>query len=1223
MIGGRLLMTGFALPLLFAAVTGASAPGDSAAAAVMHAPVAFAKRTFATAAQLPAPVAFALDDTGAVYTANALRYDGHGIFDVRAYPNLQGDLRIRSLRERRVATEQWVRSGLLDTPERKVTLRELAGHADQVRRLEDRDGDGRADRVTAIADGMNDLLQGAAAGVLPWGGRVYATVIPDLWELRDSTGNGDWTRRSLQYGFGVHMGQAGHDLHGLVMGLDGWLYWSVGDRGFDLVTREGRHLVGHTGAVFRCWPDGTGLEVFARGLRNPQELAFTDEGDLFTGDNNADVGDRSRLLYLPMGGDGGWTYYQQFRRGCGPWTSERMWEKPGDVAASGASGASGAFGDAVQPTWTLPTLDYLGTCPSGFTAYPGTGLPHTYDGTLWLADFLGGVQAFRVTPEGAGFAMRDWHWAWRDGWGINDFDFGPDGRAWALHWGESWGIDDGARLDVLTPPAAGVDTALVSEVRQRLRAGFTPLDVAALRALLAHADRRLRQRASFELARRGAVAELADVAAHDARPLARRHALWALGVIAHARGAAVVAPHVLLALADADPEVRRVAATVAGELGAAAAVPRLVPLLADDAPRVRFAAAQALAALRGRATAALVHALAENADADRLLRFAYARALAAGTPADTLAAFASHANRAVRLGALLALREARSERVAAFLDDADTQVATEAARAAYDLDLPLARRALALRLPALRADLRTEAVALRALHAAANGGGAAEARAVAAFAADSATSEPWRTEALVVLSTWDAPSDFDGVWGRLRTPAPREPGNARAAIAAVLPVVLDRARGEDLAVALELARRHNLTLSNTQLARWAGDEALDTATRVHALRWLAARGAPEAPAALAAALAGRDDSLFVAAYALRLAADPAATIASARRTFTSPAVPLAVRQAAIRALGATAAPAAQAFVQQRLAELARGAVDSSLALDLAEAGRRAGTAWAGLPPADPEALPTLWPLLHGGDATRGQRVFETHAAAQCVRCHAVDGVGGDVGPDLGMIGAHDRTYLLQALVQPNAQLAPGYGTLALTLRDASEVTGMLRDSTAAALRLRTDGGERRVPRDSIVARSVAASVMPPMFGTLTPHELRDVIAWLATRREDVPGVPLPGDAGVTPRLAGRTFASGLRMGANQRRTFAVPAGALAFVAVCGVDDASPGGQVGFAVRVDGRTLWRSGARRHGALARVHVPLPPGARVLELVVDDGGNGTANDVAGWAAAGWQLR
>ena len=156
------------------------------------------------------------------------------------------------------------------------------------------------------------------------------------------------------------------------------------------------------GAVFRCELDGSNLEVVFRGLRNPQELAFNDLGDLFTVDNNSDGGDKARIEYLPDGGDVGWEMHYQTLEGAnkrGPWEQEHEWFMfdPTDV---------------VQPAWLTPPVAHLTDGPSGLVAYPGVGFPEKYNGAMFVCDFLGGdaysqIWSFKLEPKSAGYEMKD------------------------------------------------------------------------------------------------------------------------------------------------------------------------------------------------------------------------------------------------------------------------------------------------------------------------------------------------------------------------------------------------------------------------------------------------------------------------------------------------------------------------------------------------------------------------------------------------------------------------------------------------------------------------------------------------------------------------------------------------------------------------------------------------------------------------------------------------
>jgi putative heme-binding domain-containing protein len=82
-------------------------------------------------------------------------------------------------------------------------------------------------------------------------------------------------------------------------------------------------------------------------------------------------------------------------------------------------------------------------------------------------------------------------------------------------------------------------------------------------------------------------------------------------------------------------------------------------------------------------------------------------------------------------------------------------------------------------------------------------------------------------------------------------------------------------------------------------------------------------------------------------------------------------------------------------------------------------------------------------LAHRGDVERGRRLF-TGNRLSCVSCHGMPGDGGDIGPDLFDVGRkHDRAYVITAVLRPSVDLAPGYGTVSLTLKDGTAIEGKL------------------------------------------------------------------------------------------------------------------------------------------------------------------------------------
>ncbi|HEX8310002.1 MAG TPA: c-type cytochrome, partial [Chthoniobacteraceae bacterium] len=128
--------------------------------------------------------------------------------------------------------------------------------------------------------------------------------------------------------------------------------------------------------------------------------------------------------------------------------------------------------------------------------------------------------------------------------------------------------------------------------------------------------------------------------------------------------------------------------------------------------------------------------------------------------------------------------------------------------------------------------------------------------------------------------------------------------------------------------------------------------------------------------------------------------------------------------------------------------------------------------------------------------------FKEHAVAQCLRCHKVQGAGGEAGPDLTGIGARkDRRYLLESIVVPAAQIAEGFQSLLVTLKNGDMQMGVIRAETNDDLTLvPTVPGAAPVviKKAEIKERENAPSGMPPMGDLLTKREIRDILEYVAS-----------------------------------------------------------------------------------------------------------------------------
>ena len=142
-----------------------------------------------------------------------------------------------------------------------------------------------AEAPVAFAQGLDPLGVDEPRGVAFIGDAVYASVRNKIIRLRDTSGTGA-ADESVEILTGLpERAELFHRNNGIEVGPDGQLYVAVG-------STSNRGEVPDTelsGRILRLAPDGSRVEVVARGFRNPFDLAFAPDGELFCTDNAPDT----------------------------------------------------------------------------------------------------------------------------------------------------------------------------------------------------------------------------------------------------------------------------------------------------------------------------------------------------------------------------------------------------------------------------------------------------------------------------------------------------------------------------------------------------------------------------------------------------------------------------------------------------------------------------------------------------------------------------------------------------------------------------------------------------------------------------------------------------------------------------------------------------------------------------------------------------------------------
>ncbi len=1062
------------------------------------------------------PIAISVDDHGKIYYTLATRLE-NSEFDIRGHRNwMTASISFQTVEDRRAfikktfsETNEEGEKFLKDLNEDGVLdWRDLTVEKEQVWVVADSDDDGLADRSHLYIEDFHEEITDIANGVEYFNGEVYLSVGPDLWRIKDTDGDGMANQKeSISHGYTIHVAFGAHGMSGVTVGPQGRIWWGTGDIGTNVVDKNGkRWKYPNQGTIVRSEPDGSNFEVYSAGLRNTHEFVFDQYGNLITEDNDGDhQGERERLVYLINGSDSGWRINWQFGKYTDPdnngykvWMDEKLniprWDG--------------------QAAYILPSIINYVNGPTGMVYNPGTALSEKWYNHFFISEFRGTpanspIHAFTLKPKGATFEL-DATQEVAKGLLPTGLDFGPDGALYFGDWIDGWGVKNEGRIWKLDVPGEA-NSAIRKEVKELIGADFTTSSIEELSKRLYHQDMRVRRKAQFELVTRKTEGHQALLAAATQKDnqLARIHGIW--GIAQMARTQDINQAEVLLPfLQDEDPEIITQTAKMLGDVKYKKAASKIIHLLEHPSLRVQLHGTEALGRMEYKpGVLAILDMLRINNDEDVWLRHAGMIALGRIGDDAILAPLAKNKSKALRTAAVVALRRMSSEGVAAFLQDKDEYIVTEAARAINDdFSIPGALNDLAAILNTT--PFKNEALIRRAINANLRVGNSKNLNALLEYSKNKSAPPAMRAEAIAALGTWAKPSPLDRVDGRYRGEVTREEAPVKNAFQAVILNLLNE-KNADIQVAATKAIA-KLKLSGTE-ATLMNLVKNNTSKDVRKSSLLALSEIKASTLDQALEIAIDDKNNEVRSAALEILPKSNIEESKAAKLFENILAngTNLEQQSVLSVLGGMKGEAASIILTKMLKQLSTGKAPAEIQLDIIEAieGQNNPDLTAGLKVFQ-DAKSTNDPLalfretLAGGDKDKGRNVFYRHEAAQCVRCHAVFEYGGNAGPGLAGVGDRlSKEEILESLINPSAVLADGYGVASLTLKDGSIVSGIIAEETGDFIKVKIGKEDiKQIPKNKIDSREDIPSSMPSVGAILKKKEVRDLVEFLSELKEE-------------------------------------------------------------------------------------------------------------------------